>query len=98
MKKRIATIGMTLAAMVMLLPGMAWAAGGGGSAIIIVADTRHLDGIFRWWANLYNESHLYFALLTIILIPITGVAFGLLADLIMHWIGIDLGKRELAEH
>lgn len=98
MKKRIATIGATLAALVMLLPGMAWAAGGGGSAIVIVADTRHLSGLFLWWANLYNASHLYFALLTIILIPITGVCFGLMADFIMGWIGIDLTKRELAEH
>lgn len=98
MKKRIATFCMTLMAMVMLLPGMAWAAGGGGAAIVIVADTRHLDGLFRWWANLYNESHLYFTLLTIILIPITGVLFGLLADVVMHWIGIDLTKRSVAEH
>jgi hypothetical protein len=51
-----------------------------------------------WWSNLYNESHLQFMILTIIIIPITGVVFGVLADIVMGWIGIDLKSRELAEH
>ena len=37
-------------------------------------------------------------ILTIILIPVTGVCFGVMADIIMGWIGIDLKNRELAEH
>ena len=80
------------------VPGLALAAGGGGAPIVIVADTRKLDGIMAWWANLYNESHLQFMILTIIIIPVTGVVFGVLADVIMGWIGIDLKSRELAEH
>jgi hypothetical protein len=76
----------------------ALAAGGGGEPIVIVADSRKLTGIMSWWANLYNESHVYFTLLTIILIPLIGVIFGLLADLVMHLIGIDLSSRDLAEH
>ena len=63
-----------------------------------MADTRKLTGILAWWANLYNESHFQFMILTVILIPITGVVFGVLADIIMGWIGIDLKSRELAEH
>jgi uncharacterized membrane protein len=51
-----------------------------------------------WWANLYNESHLLFTLLTVVLIPVIGVIFGVLADYIMHFIGIDLSSRDLAEH
>jgi len=51
-----------------------------------------------WWANLYNESHLYFTLLTVVLIPVIGVIFGVLADYVMHFIGIDLSSRDLAEH
>ena len=83
----------------LLAPHIALAAGGGkDSPIVIVADTRHTTGILDWWANLYNESHLYFALLTVVIIPIIGVIFGVIADFIMKKIGIDLKSRELAEH
>ncbi len=77
---------------------VALAAGGGGEPIVIVADSRKLSGIMAWWANLYNESHFYFTLLTVIIIPVIGVIFGLLADLVMHLVGIDLSSRDLAEH
>ncbi|GFK94092.1 hypothetical protein NNJEOMEG_01931 [Fundidesulfovibrio magnetotacticus] len=80
------------------VPGFALAAGGGGAPIVLVADTRKLDGIMAWWANLYNESHLYFTILTVVLIPTIGVCFGIIADIIMHWIGLDLKSRDLAEH
>lgn len=80
------------------VPGLALAAGGGGAPIVLVADTRKLDGIMGWWASLYNESHLYFTLLTVALIPSIGMLFGVLADIIMHWIGLDLKNRDLAEH
>ncbi|NLI82820.1 MAG: hypothetical protein GX443_14185 [Deltaproteobacteria bacterium] len=82
----------------MMLPGFAFAAGGSAAHVVIVADSRKLDGIMAWWANLYNESHAYFTLLTVIIIPLIGVIFGVLADLIMSYIGIDLKSRELAEH
>ena len=76
----------------------ALAAGGGGEPIVIVADSRKLTGIMAWWANLYNESHFYFMALTVILIPVIGVIFGVLADIVVHFIGIDLSSRDLAEH
>lgn len=66
--------------------------------LVIVADTRKFSGWEAWWTNLYNESHLYFALLTVVIIPIVGFLFGCIADLIMGHIGIDLKSRELAEH
>ncbi|MGD9504025.1 MAG: DVU0150 family protein [Syntrophobacteraceae bacterium] len=88
-----------LAALALFLtPQLAAAAGGGGTSIVIVADTRGLTGIMAWWASLYNESHLYFALLTVALIPSIGVVFGVVADLVMSHIGIDLKSRELSEH
>jgi hypothetical protein len=31
-------------------------------------------------------------------IPVVGVIFGVLADIVMHFIGIDLSSRDLAEH
>ncbi|WP_428563263.1 MAG: DVU0150 family protein [Solidesulfovibrio sp. DCME] len=87
-----------LTTFLLLAPAAAFAAGGGGAPIVIVADTRKLTGVMAWWANLYNESHLYFTILTVILIPLIGVIFGVLADIIMHFIGIDLKSRDLAEH
>ncbi|MFP5258082.1 MAG: DVU0150 family protein [Acidobacteriota bacterium] len=82
----------------LMAPALAFAAGGGGAPIVMVADTRKLTGVMAWWANLYNESHLYFTIMTVILIPLIGVIFGVLADIVMHFIGIDLKSRELAEH
>ena len=83
----------------MLLRVPAFAAGGGSVApMVVVADSRKLEGILAWWANMYNESHWEFTLMTIIIIPVVGVIFGLIADVIMTWIGIDLRHRDLAEH
>ncbi|WP_243313562.1 DVU0150 family protein [Fundidesulfovibrio agrisoli] len=95
--KRITQLAITLL-LALGAPGLAIAAGGGGAPIVLVADTRKLTGIMAWWANLYNESHLYFTILTVIMIPTIGVIFGVLADIVMHWIGLDLKSRELAEH
>jgi len=88
-----------IAATLWLTAQTALAAGGGDvQSIVIVADSRKLSGVMAWWANLYNESHFYFTLLTVILIPLIGVIFGVLADIVMHFIGIDLSSRDLAEH
>jgi hypothetical protein len=80
-------------------PAVVLAAGGGEIApLVIVADTRKLSGIMAWWANMYNESHLEFTILTVALIPVIGVCFGVVADIVMSHIGIDLKSRDLAEH
>ncbi len=98
MKKRLSRIWWALTALILFAPSWVLAAGGGGAPVVIVADTRKLDGIMAWWANMYNESHLEFMILTILIIPTVGVIFGILADIVMSWIGIDLKSRELAEH
>lgn len=82
----------------LLLPELALAAAEKAAPLVMVADTRKFSGWEAWWTNLYNESHLYFALLTIAIIPTIGVLFGTVADLVMSHIGIDLKSRELAEH
>jgi len=82
----------------LLLPEIVLAAGPKAAPLVVVADTRKFTGWEAWWTNLYNESHLYFALLTVVLIPIIGLIFGVIADLIMRTIGIDLTSRDLAEH
>ncbi len=84
--------------MCIILPEIALAAGEKAEAVVIVSDTRRLSGLLKWWGDLYNESHLYFALLTVVLIPVIGLIFGVIADIIMHTIGIDLESRDLAEH
>ena len=66
-------------------------------AMVIVADSRHLTGLAAWWVNIYNESHFYFALLTIVTIPLVGAILGGLADLLIRRIGIDLKSRSLRE-
>lgn len=65
--------------------------------VVIVADTRKLDGLLYWWAEMYNESHLLFAIMTMLIIPFLGCVLGWLADIVMNHIGIDLKHRELAE-
>ena len=83
----------------LLLPGLVLAAGEGAvSRLVIVADTRGLNGWMAGLANLYNESHLYFTVFTVITIPVVGLILGLLADVVMGWIGLDLKSRKLAEH
>ncbi len=84
--------------LLVLMPSVALAAKKAAANVVIVADTRQLHGIMLWWAQMYNESHLYFSILTIIIIPVTGCIFGVLADIVMSHIGIDLKHRELAEH
>lgn len=65
--------------------------------VVMVADTRKLDGIFYWWAEMYNESHLFFAIMTMLIIPFLGCLLGWLADIVMNHIGIDLTHRDMSE-
>jgi hypothetical protein len=86
---------MVAACVLIVLPATgAWAS---GANLIFVADTRELTGLMLWWSNKYNESHLYFALLTITIIPVAGVILGWIADIVMSRIGIDLTKRKVSE-
>lgn len=83
----------------LMFPCWAFAAGGGEVApLVIVADTRKLSGLMAWWSDLYNESHVYFTLATVVIIPITGVIFGMIADAVMHMIGLDLTTRGHGGH
>jgi len=97
--KRLWTKITTLVAMAfVLMPEIVLAAAEKAAPLVVVADTRKFTGWEAWWTNLYNESHLYFALLTVALIPLVGLIFGVIADIVMGYIGIDLSSRELSEH
>jgi|ERR1700733_3563437 hypothetical protein len=82
----------------LLLPSHLLAAGGNAGGMVIVADSRNLTGLTAWWVNIYNESHFYFALLTVVAIPLGGAIMGGIADLLMGRIGIDLRSRSLREN
>ena len=73
-------------------------AGPASDAIVIVADSRKFDGVRGWWANLYNESHLLTALITVALVPLLGLLLGKLTTLVLTRLGINLTSRQLAEH
>lgn len=82
----------------LLAPSLALAAGPKAEPLVVVADTRKFTGWEAWWTNLYNESHFWFTVVTVIIIPVVGLIFGVVTDFIMAQIGIDLTSRELAEH
>jgi len=97
--RRMASLAISATSLILLLPALTMAAGGGKIDImVIVADTRGLPAFEAWWANLYNESHFYFTVVTVILIPVIGVVFGTIADFFMKFLGLDLEHRELSEH
>lgn len=98
MKKLWTKVTGLVAMIFVLLPEIALAAAEKAAPLVVVADTRKFSGWMAWWTDLYNESHLYFALLTVVLIPLVGLIFGVLADIVMGHIGLDLKSRELAEH
>jgi hypothetical protein len=70
----------------------------GGEPIVLVADSRRFTGWTAWWMNLYNESHLYFALVTIVVLPACGLIMGAVTNLALKRLGINLRSRVLAEH
>lgn len=87
---------MSLLAM-LLLPVQLLAAESSDAAVI-VADSRKFSGWQAWWANVYNESHFWFALITIVILPTTALILGRVTGWLMAHLGINLRSRELAEH
>lgn len=88
-----------LLAVLVLLPSLAWAAGGGGAGeIVVVADTRQLTGANFYFSELYNDNMWMFAVWAVILTTVAGAVLGTVMDFIMKRTGIDLTKRSLVEH
>lgn len=84
----------------MLIPMVAMAAGGGGaSELVVVADTRVLDsGMMRYFADLYNNNIIMFAIWATVLTALYGAFLGFLMDFIMSRTGLDLKSRKIVEH
>ena len=100
MKRNAKTMAATLIAILLLAPGLVWAAGGGGGQdLVVVADTRIIEfGFLKYLANLYNTNVTIFAIWAVVLTAIYGSFLGFLMDFIMKRTGIDLTSRKIVEH
>jgi hypothetical protein len=85
-------VGGLVTALLSLLPVWAWAAGGRASELVVVADTRALHGFNLYLAVLYNQDMWMFAIWAVVLTSVLGICLGLLMDLVMSHIGLDLGN------
>jgi ABC-type Fe3+ transport system permease subunit len=86
-------------ALIAMTPAVIWAAGGGATEIIVVADTRVLsEGFSKYLANLYNVNVLLFAVWAAVLTALYGAFLGFLMDFIMSKTGLDLKSRKIVEH
>ena len=83
----------------LVVPEVLWAAGGGGDApIVVVADTRVVHGIMRYFSNLYNTDILLFAIWAVVLTAAYGGFLGFVMDKLMGLTGLDLKSRKIVEH
>ncbi len=82
----------------LLAAPIASAVGRAGERVVMVADSRGHSDFMAWWIDLYNESHLLFAIVTIVTIPSAALVMGKITGMIIARTGINLRSRELAEH
>lgn len=84
----------------LLMPVMAYAAGGGGATdLVVVADTRVVGSeVMRYFADLYNTNISMFAVWATVLTALYGAFLGFLMDFIMSRTGLDLKSRKIVEH
>jgi hypothetical protein len=74
------------------------AGGGGGEAIVFVADSRRHTGLLAWFSNLYNESLALFALFTVVTIPLLAVTLSFFLGSLLAKTGIDLKSKAVGGH
>jgi hypothetical protein len=96
------TLTWSIAALSMLAPWLwvaaTFAAGGESQgALVHVADIRNLTGFNLYFANLYNVDRMLFTVLAVGLTGLMGLSLGMLMDMVVGAIGLDLGKREAKE-
>jgi ABC-type Fe3+ transport system permease subunit len=87
------------AALFLLTPSWAWAAGEKATTLVVVADTRRVSSrVLRYFADIYNSDPWMFALWAAVLTALYGAFLGLVMDFIMARTGLDLKSRKLIEH
>lgn len=97
-KRVLALLGPWCASLWLLVPDWAWAAGEKATNLVVVADTRRLTGIMKYFANLYNTNTLLFAVWAVVLTALWGAVLGFLMDFLMARTGLDLKSRKIVEH
>jgi hypothetical protein len=86
------------AASLWLAPVVLYAAGGEAQGNLVhVADTRNLAGFNLWIANLYNTDRVMFTVVSVGMTIALGFTLGLIMDVLVGAIGLDLGKRDARE-
>lgn len=98
MKRMIDSSRRVLTVLGVLLPGLALAGGEAASNIVVVADTRRVTGVMRYFADMYNSNIVMFAVWTVVLTVVLGCLLGYLMDVIMSRTGLDLKSRKIVEH
>ncbi len=81
-----------------LLPSLAIAGGDKASELVVVADTRRVTGIMKYFSDLYNTNIWLFAVWAVVLTAAMGCILGFLMDFIMERTGLDLKSRKIVEH
>lgn len=82
----------------LVLPAVVLAGGGAASELVVVADTRRISGVMKYFANLYNTNILLFAVWAVVLTAAYGCFLGLVMDFFMSRTGLDLKSRKIVEH
>lgn len=83
----------------LLIPDWVFAAGAGGTELIVVADTRRVSwGVEKYFLDVYNTNLTLFGIWCLVLTLFWGMFLGLLTDFFMKRTGLDLESRSIVEH
>ena len=84
--------------MAMMVPATVWASGEKAANIVVVADTRRVTGVLKYFSDLYNTNVVMSAVWAVVLTVAIGSTLGFLMDFIMERTGLDLHSRKIIEH
>ncbi|MCX8147579.1 MAG: hypothetical protein N3D84_03870 [Candidatus Woesearchaeota archaeon] len=95
--KKLISLMASIVGIIMIIPAVAMAKEKVGW-LVVVAYTKDVKGLTLWWATLYKENMFLFTILTGCIVPVLGIFLGWVGDWAIRLTGIDVTKRELAEH
>jgi hypothetical protein len=87
-----------MAAGVCWLPSWVLASGEKAESLVVVADTRRVTGVMKYFSDLYNTNIWMYAVWAVVLTVALGCTLGFLMDFIMERTGLDLRSRKIVEH
>ena len=82
----------------MMVPATVWASGEKAANLVVVADTRRVTGILRYFSDLYNTNVVMSAVWSVVLTVAIGATLGFAMDFLMERTGLDLHSRKIIEH